>query len=167
MSHERAANKSPEPETGGGADATRSTPAIAEPRSGQRRRSASGGGSRAHQETQTGAVFDPQHGVRPMKVYPISESDMLLLQAATALASIFWSFGLVLIGYGVEIHLDASFSGPLSAKAEVLANNVEPICFVIGALLLLSGIGLGLIYWLTWRRVKKSTIFKKVVAGSE
>jgi hypothetical protein len=144
------------------------------PEEGKRESPANGGGEnkekpqeeprRRRRNTQSGSQLDLQHGVRTMKVYPVTESDMLSLKLTTGLSSLLLSIGMALIGYSVEIFTDSSFAGTKAVENNPMTNYVAPICLACGGLLLLTGAAAAIGYWLTWGRVKKNTQTLNIVA---
>src|SRR5690242_14734206 len=87
----------------------------------------------------SGSGFDLQHGVRTMKVYPITEADMLSLKLTTGLSSLLLSVGTALIGYSIDIFIGASFADARANALNPVVKYVGPIAFAAGVLFVLCG----------------------------
>lgn len=113
----------------------------------------------------TGSLLDLKHGVRTMKVYPVTESDVRSLKLTSALASLFFSLGGMIIGFGIEIRIGATFYESLPAQAKMMTENVAPLCFWIGAAFLLGAAASEIASCVTWSGVKSSTKDQTLTAG--
>jgi len=123
------------------------------------------GGKEQQVTTQTplGALFRPIHMERPMKVFPIHESEVSGLSLLNNLVTGFWSgaSGLLLLAIGLIIDLAVEgqlISGQLTESGRVLLLCVTPLCGLIAFALFIAG-------WLAkgkrasiWRRIEEESI---------
>ena len=95
-----------------------------------------------------------------MKVYPVTEADMLSLKVTTGLSSLLFSLGFAIVGYAIDILI----SGSEPAGDSTLVHYTAPIMLVCGIALVAGGSAAAVAHWVTWGRVKRNT--RSISVGS-
>jgi len=112
----------------------------------------------------TGSQLDAQHGVRAMKIYPVTNSDIRLLKQYGLLSSGFLTLSGILFSVYFNINISASFYETLTPQAKAMVENVAPLCWYGGGVALLAGIVFEICNWSAWRDIKKHTKFETISA---
>jgi ABC-type transport system involved in multi-copper enzyme maturation permease subunit len=97
-----------------------------------------------------------------MKVYPITESDVLTLKLTTALSATMFAIGAAFIGYAINIYVNASFYTELTPQAQVMVKAGAPLSLAVGVAFFVAGAVATISRWITWARVKKFTTTQPV-----
>lgn len=113
---------------------------------------------REDQVPETGARFNVEHLVRPMKVYPVHESELDTISFLNPLVAGFLSVGSALllfaIGLLVDLAVEGQFAeGGITAYGKALAQIVAPTLIGLGILSYLAG-------GLAWR--KRRSVWRKI-----
>jgi hypothetical protein len=114
-----------------------------------------------------GSQFDLQHGVRAMRVYPVTDSDMYSLKLTGALASVFFTIGGAIEGIGINIRISSSFYETLPPQAQVMVGYMAPICLWGGGAFLAAAAVAEIVSFVTWNGIRRSTKFQGISAGPQ
>jgi hypothetical protein len=113
-------------------------------------------------------MLDTQHGIRSMKIYPVTASDMRNIRMTGAYTSVAFSIAVAFLGYGLDIIFNAIFSDPLtSTQAKVAAYDLAPVLFFCAAIFCVGGIVAMCNKNATWREIETSTKHQNLSAGAE
>ncbi len=114
-----------------------------------------------------GSLLDTEHGVRTMKVYAVTESDMKSMKLTTAYASIAFSFAVAFFGYAADIIISCIFSTSLTPAAKAASYELAPVLVICAVLFLVAGIKAQMDKNSVWNDIEKSTKHQSLGAGAE
>jgi len=109
-------------------------------------------------KTETGSIVRPSYSERTMKCYTITDSELKQIGLANVLVTAFSAIGSAFFAFGVDVFKDSQFVDAVPARAQILTQYVQPLCFFLGIALWLSAAA---VWW--WRRDMIALIKKESV----
>lgn len=100
--------------------------------------------------------------VRPMNVYPVTESDLRTIGVMNFISTATFSVGGVFVGLAANIWINAAFYNEIPPVARAMVTYGAPLCIGIAILCSIGGITAMIFRRSTWRGVRQSVRLEPV-----